>query len=121
MPYNPLAGGLLTGKHQPGTPPQGRFTLGAAAEPYQKRYWHDREFTAVAQLKALADEAGVALTTLAVAWVLENPVITSVLLGASRPEQLDLTLAAASYRIDPALKLKLDELSTEFRRGDATR
>lgn len=121
LPYNPLAGGLLTGKHRPGTPPGGRFTLGAAAQRYQERYWHEREFTAVAQIRTLADEAGVALTTLAVAWVLENPVISSVLLGASQPGQLDLTLAAASYRIDASLKLRLDEVSAEFRRGDATR
>lgn len=121
LPYNPLAGGLLTGKHQPGTPPQGRFTLGTAAQRYQERYWHEREFAAVEQLKALAREAGASLTTLSVAWVLANPVITSVLLGASRPEQLDLTLAGGDYLLGPDIKHRLDEISAEFRRGDATR
>ena len=52
---------------------------------------------------------------------LANPAITAPLLGASRPEQLDDTLAAASYRLDPALKDKLDALTAEYRRGDAPR
>jgi 1-deoxyxylulose-5-phosphate synthase len=72
-------------------------------------------------LQKLAAEAGTPLTTLAVAWTLANPAITAPLLGASRPEQLDDTLAAASYRLDAALKDKLDELTAEYRRGDAAR
>ena len=61
------------------------------------------------------------LATLAVAWVMANPLITAPLLGASRPEQLDATLAAAEYQLDPALKAKLDDLTAEFRKGDAPR
>jgi aryl-alcohol dehydrogenase-like predicted oxidoreductase len=57
----------------------------------------------------------------ALAWVLANPVVTSVILGASRPEQLDDTLSALDVTLDPALKLKLDELSHEYRYGDALR
>ncbi|MBB1604759.1 aldo/keto reductase [Variovorax sp. UMC13] len=123
IPYNPLAGGLLTGKYQPGSKPQEntRFTLGTAGTMYQDRYWNERSFNAVQGLHALAQEAGVPLATLAVAWVLANPSITAPLLGASRPDQLDATLAAATYRLDPALKLKLDELTAEFRKGDAPR
>jgi len=123
IPYNPLAGGLLTGKYKaeaaPG--PNTRFTLGTAGSMYQDRYWNERSFATVAQLHALADQAGVPLATLAVAWVMANPLITAPLLGASRPEQLDATLAAASYRLDADLKQRLDALTAEYRKGDAPR
>ena len=123
IPYNPLAGGLLTGKYKAGSKPEEntRFTLGTAGSMYQDRYWNDRSFHAVSQLHAVAEEAGVPLATLAVAWVMANPLITAPLLGASRPEQLDATLAAAEYQLDPALKAKLDDLTAEFRKGDAPR
>jgi aryl-alcohol dehydrogenase-like predicted oxidoreductase len=56
---------------------------------------------------------------LSVAWVLANPAVTSVILGASRLEQLTETLAAVEYTLDPAIKSKLDDVSVEYRRGDA--
>jgi 1-deoxyxylulose-5-phosphate synthase len=123
IPYNPLAGGLLTGKHRPGAAPTPgtRFTLPAAGEIYQGRYWNERAFSTVQALQGLASEAGASLTTLSVAWTLANPAVTAPLLGASRPEQLDDTIAAASYQLDPALKQKLDELTAGYRRGDAPR
>jgi aryl-alcohol dehydrogenase-like predicted oxidoreductase len=123
IPYNPLAGGFLSGKHRPGAAPTAgtRFTLGTAAERYQERYWNERAFATVQSLQRLAAEAGVSLTTLSIAWTLANPAITSPLLGASRPDQLDDSLAAATYRIDPELKQKLDDLTVEYRRGDAAR
>jgi aryl-alcohol dehydrogenase-like predicted oxidoreductase len=123
LTYNPLAGGLLTGKYAPGSDPAAntRFTLGTAGGMYQGRYWNERCFDAVQQLQAVAQEAGTPLATLAVAWVLANPTVTSVLLGASRPEQLDATLAAASYVLSPELKQRLDEITAEFRKGDAPR
>jgi len=123
IPYNPLAGGLLTGKYKPGSAPEAgtRFTLGTAGSMYQDRYWNERDFSTVQKLQALAREAGAPLTTLAVAWTLANPAITEPLLGASRPEQLDGPLAAGAYRLDPALKQQLDELTAEYRQGDAPR
>jgi aryl-alcohol dehydrogenase-like predicted oxidoreductase len=54
-----------------------------------------------------------------VAWVLANPAITSVILGASRLDQLTDTLVAADYTLDPSVKAQLDEVSVEYRRGDA--
>ncbi|CAN7574976.1 aldo/keto reductase [Variovorax sp. LjRoot130] len=123
IPYNPLAGGLLTGKYKAGAKPEDntRFTLGTAGTMYQDRYWNERSFASVAQLHALADEAGVPLATLAVAWVMANPLITAPLLGASRPEQLDATLAAADYKLDAGLKQRFDELTADYRKGDAPR
>lgn len=124
IPYNPLAGGLLTGKHSlESTPSDGRFTasVGEAGEMYQQRYWHEREFQSIERLKALLNEAGKPITTTSVAWVLANPVITSAIIGASRPEQLDDTLAAADFVLDESLKIQLDEITHEYRWGDAAR
>jgi aryl-alcohol dehydrogenase-like predicted oxidoreductase len=123
IPYNPLAGGLLTGKHTLSAPPPegSRFTLGTAGSMYTDRYWKEREFSAVAALGKSAQEAGIDLTTLSVAWVLANPAITSPIIGASKPEQLKASVAALSVKLDAALKTKLDELTHEFRMGDAAR
>jgi len=122
IPYNPLAGGMLTGKHKRGAPPEGsRFTLGTAAKNYTERYWKEREFEAVERFIGLAQEAGIAPATLALAWVLANPVITAPIIGASRADQLAASVAALDVRLDSALKTKLDALSHEFRMGDAVR
>ena len=120
IPYNPLAGGFLTGKHSRGNPTEGtRFTLGFAAERYQDRYWHDHMFDIVDVMKETATETGVSLATLAVQWVLANPVITSPIIGASRPDQLADAIAAVAAPIDPEVKTRLDALTAEFRHGDA--
>jgi aryl-alcohol dehydrogenase (NADP+) len=122
IPYNPIAGGLLTGKHARGAPTAGtRFTLGTAADNYQDRYWHDREFNTVDALSQLAERAGVDLVTLSVAWVLAHPAVTAPIIGASSPGQLDASLAAAGYRIEPDLKRELDEVTHGYRMGDAPR
>ena len=117
IPYNPLAGGLLTGKHKQSAARRGhRFTLGNAGSMYQQRYWHEREFQTIEAIRALAKDAGMSMTTLAVAWVLANPAITSPIIGASKPEQLADSLAAvetplrrrfeeAARRADPRLAL----------------
>src|SRR5215469_8225109 len=118
IPYNPLAGGLLTGKHTQGPAPEGtRFTLGTAGARYQERYWHAAEFETVAQLKGVAAEAGMSMATMAVSWVLANPAITAPIVGASKPEQLADSLAAAERGALPAdLKAKLDEITVGWRR-----
>jgi aryl-alcohol dehydrogenase-like predicted oxidoreductase len=123
IPFNPIAGGLLSGKHDPQAgPPEGtRFTLGSAGAMYQSRYWHEAQFETVAELGALAAEAGVSLVTLSIAWVLANPAITAPIIGASRPEQLEASLAAGSYAVPADLKARLDELTHHYRMGDAAR
>ena len=88
---------------------------------YQDRYWHDPEFDTVERLRELAREAGVSLVTLSVAWVMANPAITAPIIGASSPGQIDASLAAASYKLDDDLKLRLDDLTHEYRMGDAPR
>jgi len=123
IPYNPLAGGFLSGKHRRDAGPTAgtRFTLGNAAERYQDRYWHEREFETVEALRPLAAEAGMPLARLAVAWMLAEPAITSPIVGASRPEQLDDVLPATEKPLDAALKARLDEMTREYRWGDDPR
>jgi 1-deoxyxylulose-5-phosphate synthase len=123
IPYNPIAGGLLSGKHnRTASPSEGtRFTLGSAAGRYQDRYWHDRMFDTVERLGELAREAGVSLVTLSVAWVMASPAITAPIIGASNPGQLEASLAAAGYKLDDDLKRQLDELTHEYRMGDDPR
>ena len=123
IPYNPIAGGLLSGKHtMAAPPPEGtRFTLGTAASRYQDRYWHEGMFEAVEQMRPLAAEADMSLPQMALAWVLANPAITAPIIGASRPEQLNDTLAAVETPVSPLLKQRLDELTAMYRRGDSGR
>jgi 1-deoxyxylulose-5-phosphate synthase len=123
IPYNPIAGGLLSGKHRRDDPPAkgGRFTLGNAGRMYQGRYWHDREFDTVDQLLAIAEEVGVSLVTLSVGWVLANEAITAPIVGASNPEQLVASLEAAELVLESDLKSRLDAVTNEYRMGDAPR
>jgi aryl-alcohol dehydrogenase (NADP+) len=123
IPYNPIAGGLLSGKHRREAGPTAgtRFTLGNAAERYQDRYWHEREFATVDALRPLAQEAGLPLAGLAVAWTLAHPAITAAIIGASRAEQLDDLLVAVEKPISADLKARLDELTLEYRWGDDPR
>jgi 1-deoxyxylulose-5-phosphate synthase len=123
IPYNPIAGGLLSGKHLRTSPPEEgtRFTLGWAGPAYQDRYWHDRQFDTVDELRELAQQAGIGLVTLSVAWVLANKAITAPIIGASNPHQLDASLAATEYALDAGLKAKLDEITYSYRLGDSAR
>lgn len=123
IPYNPMAGGFLTGKHTAGAPTEGtRFTLGGGAgSRYQDRYWHEQMFATVEELKVLAAEAGMSLPQLAVAWCLAQPAVTSPIIGASRPDQLDAPLAALTAPLEADLYARVDELTRVYRQSDAER
>jgi aryl-alcohol dehydrogenase-like predicted oxidoreductase len=100
--YNPLAGGFLSGKYRTldAPPPGTRFTLGKTGDLYRERYWHQKQFEAVEQFRRFLEPRGKSPVRVAVAWVLSQPGITSAIVGASRPEQLDESLAAAGTRLD---------------------
>ena len=78
-------------------------------------------FATVDELRAVAEECGVPLTTLAVQWVMANPAITAPIIGASRPEQLAASVAAAAAPLDPEVKARLDEITAVYRQGDHDR
>jgi aryl-alcohol dehydrogenase-like predicted oxidoreductase len=121
--YNPLAGGLLTGKHAGDAPPQAgtRFTLGASGELYLDRYWHAAQFDALAALKNFCQQRKWNLATASVAWVLQQPGITSAIVGASRPEQLDATLAAPELAWDDEAGAAFDKVWWTIPRRPAVR
>ncbi|RCW41069.1 aryl-alcohol dehydrogenase-like predicted oxidoreductase [Halopolyspora algeriensis] len=97
MVYNPLAGGLLTGRHSFGhTPSSGRFADSRLAEMYRKRYWDERLFDAVEQLTRVADDAGITLAELSLRWLLSKQATAAVLLGGSTVEHLLANVTAMS-------------------------
>jgi 1-deoxyxylulose-5-phosphate synthase len=100
--YNPLAGGFLSGKYRTldEPPPGTRFTLGKTGDLYRERYWQQAQLEAVGHLRGHFEKRGKPLATVAIAWVLAQPGITSAIVGASRPEQLDATLAAPDLTLD---------------------
>ncbi|MEF3120153.1 aldo/keto reductase [Kocuria flava] len=93
MVYNPLGGGLLTGRHRfDAAPADGRFGGSRLAAMYKERYWDEQLFAAIAELTRIAEEAGVGLVELAFRWLVSRPATGSVLLGGSRPQQLRANL-----------------------------
>lgn len=95
MVYNPLAGGLLTGRHRRSErPASGRFGDSRLASMYADRYWTDETFDAIDELSEIAADAGISLPELALRWVAAHPAVTHVLLGASNPDHLVANIAA---------------------------
>jgi aryl-alcohol dehydrogenase (NADP+) len=108
--YNPLAGGFLSGKYRSGESPRDgtRFTLGTAGRMYRWRYWQDAQFEVVEELAKLAEARGHSLVSVAVAWVLAQPAISSAIIGASRPDQLEASCAALEIELDEELREACD-------------
>jgi aryl-alcohol dehydrogenase-like predicted oxidoreductase len=100
--YNPMAGGFLSGKYRnlEESPAGTRFTLGKTGELYRERYWHQAQLRAVEELRKHFEPRGKSLVTVAVAWVLNQPGITSAIVGATKAEQLDASLAAVDCTLD---------------------
>jgi 1-deoxyxylulose-5-phosphate synthase len=93
--FNPLAGELLTGIHEFGKPPaEGRFTLKDMGPLYLQRYWNSKNFEAVDKFKELAVKNGLTLPQFALAWILNNPAITSFLSGSTTLKQLEENIKA---------------------------
>jgi len=123
--FNPLAGGLLTGKHAPGKPPAKgtRFSeeLEESATVYKKRYWQEEALTAVANLNDFFKKRDKSLATAAIAWVLRRPELSAAIVGASKPAQLDATLKASDVTLSEEEVAALDALWFDLpRRRPAT-
>ncbi len=101
--YNPLAGGFLTGKYDSldtAPPEKTRFSLGKTGDLYRDRYWQHAQLEAVNELKAYLQPRGKTLLQTSIAWVLAQPGVTSAIVGASKPEQLDASLDAVNLTLD---------------------
>jgi aryl-alcohol dehydrogenase-like predicted oxidoreductase len=110
--WSPIAQGVLTGKYLPGQPPPTgtRATDEHGGANMISRWMDDKVLAKVQQLTPLADEAGLTMAQLAVAWVLANPNVSSAIVGASRPDQVRDNAAAAGKKLDADLLKKIDEL-----------
>jgi len=99
--YNPLAAGILTGKHDPKSPPAegGRFTLERIGKNYYNRYWNEVNFNAVELLRKTAAECGKNLAQFSLAWALSNETITATICGASSVMQSEQNLEATEIRL----------------------
>lgn len=98
--YQPLAGGMLTGRYDRGAGPEAGSRL-AARPGYRDRYWNDATFTLVERLAALALELGRAPAELALGWILARPAVSAVLVGAERPEEFHANLGVARRPLTP--------------------
>jgi aryl-alcohol dehydrogenase (NADP+) len=105
--FSPLAGGLLSGKHDPARPPAADTRFGLH-EFSNQLYWRQDAFDTVEKAGAIAAELGMALPTLAIAWVLSQPAITAPIIGASKPKQLDASLAAVDVKLPRDVIDRLD-------------
>ncbi len=117
MPYNPLGAGMLTGKYARGQepPPGSRFDQGEYGLMYQRRYWNETMFDVVEEVQAVASAAGATPAQVALAWLLAQEGVTSAIVGASRPEQLEDSAAALSLQLEAAALDRLDRVSQPFR------
>ncbi len=108
--WSPIAQGVLTGKYLPGQPPpaSSRATDKSGAQ-FIAGFMTDDVLTRVQALKPIAQEAGLSMAQLAVAWVLQNPNVSSAIVGASRPEQVRDNVKAAGVKLDGTLMQKIDE------------
>ena len=119
LPYSPLAGGVLTGKYAGGAWPEGaRFSLyrhdlqrGAAMAA---RFINEKSLAATDRYAQIASEAGMSVTTLAVAWSLAHDFVGSTLVGATRVEHLDDSLAAADVKLGRDVLAACDAVSREI-------
>jgi aryl-alcohol dehydrogenase-like predicted oxidoreductase len=89
--YNPIAGGLLAGKHKQGQPAEN--TRFANNKNYYERYWSDENFKAVEALTAIAEKGKMSLLQLAMRWCVSRPCVTTVITGVSRKEQIEQNIA----------------------------
>jgi aryl-alcohol dehydrogenase-like predicted oxidoreductase len=109
--FSPIAQGVLTGKYLPGQPPPegSRATDVNGGANVIKRFLTDDVLTRVQELKPIADEVGLSLAQLAIAWVLQNQNVSSAIIGASRPEQVLENVKASGVKLEETLMKRIDE------------
>ncbi|TRY17776.1 aldo/keto reductase [Tessaracoccus rhinocerotis] len=108
--WSPVAQGVLTGKYLPGQPvPEGsRATDTKGGQSMISRWMRDDVLTAVQDLKPIADDLGITMAQLAVAWVLSNPNVATAIIGASRPEQIAPSAEVSGLSLDADVLARID-------------
>ena len=115
LPWSPLGGGWLTGKYRRDERPTGSTRLGEnperGVEAYDRRSSVERTWDVVDGVRAVADDRGVSMAQVALAWLVDRPAVSSVILGARTVEQLDDNLGAAGLHLTAEETARLDEAS----------
>ncbi len=116
-PYSPMAAGFLSGKYEQGKEPLegARFSLAHLGYKYNLKYWDDINFHAVGQLQKIAADHGKSLPQFALAWVLSNPTVSSIVCGATTLEQLENNVKATAIAISPEERAACDEVWHQLR------
>jgi aryl-alcohol dehydrogenase-like predicted oxidoreductase len=119
LPYSPIGGGVLSGKYQNGAwPPGARFSVyrsgNQRGEAMTRRFVNDKTLATTAAVQQIASEHGMHPVTLAVAFTLARDFVASTIIGATRPEQLDESLAASSVTLASAALDAIDKLTREL-------
>jgi voltage-dependent potassium channel beta subunit len=109
--WSPIAQGVLTGKYQPGAAGlPGTRSTDERGSHFIQDYLTDDILGRVQQLRPIADQAGLTLAQLAVAWTLQNPGVSAAIVGATRPEQVAENAGAAGVRLDAEIMRRIDEI-----------
>ncbi len=109
--WSPMAQGVLSGKYLPGQPPPaGSRATSETGAQFIARFLNDDVLTRVQQLKPIAQEAGLTMPQLAVAWVLQNRSVSSAIVGATKPEQVHDNVKASGVVLDAAIMKRIDEV-----------
>ncbi|MBV8985038.1 MAG: aldo/keto reductase, partial [Acidimicrobiia bacterium] len=108
--WSPLAQGILTGKYAPGSPPPDDSRAASESMGQMMGRWRDDDvLEAVQKLKPIAEEAGLTMAQLALAWVLRKPVVSSAIIGATRPEQVEDNASASGVKLSDDVLAAIDE------------
>ncbi|MEV0229146.1 aldo/keto reductase family protein [Nonomuraea sp. NPDC050786] len=109
--WSPIAQGVLTGKYLPGQqPPEGSRATDGSGSAMIARFMNDDVLTRVQELKPIAADLGLSMAQLAVAWVLQNPNVSSAIVGASRPEQVRDNVKASGVKLDADVLKRIDDV-----------
>jgi aryl-alcohol dehydrogenase-like predicted oxidoreductase len=120
--FSPIAQGVLTGKYLPGAaPPADSRATDPSGSGFISRWLNDETLTAVQRLRPLADEAGLSLAQLAVAWTLQNQNVSAAIVGATRPDQVRENVKASGVKLDSGLMSRIDEALGEVIERDPAR
>jgi aryl-alcohol dehydrogenase-like predicted oxidoreductase len=109
--WSPLAQGVLTGKYKPGEPlPEGTRATSESMGGFMARKLDQRLLERVQQLRPVADELGLSMAQLALAWVLREENVASAIIGASRPEQVEDNAGASEVELEAGTLTRIDEI-----------
>ena len=109
--WSPLAQGVLTGKYEPGRPPpSGSRATDAEAGRFIQNWLREEVLSRVQELRPIADDLGLSMAQLALAWVLQNGNVAAAIIGATRPEQVHDNVKAAGVQLEPEVMARIDEV-----------